>query len=134
MRHDGRTADQLRPLSFQRRYTGAAPGSARTHAERPRSNPLLQGHGGPIPPRMSERVPDASQACSLPTKDVVAVTRTILLAEAVDSTAHPAGASDRPQPGHLDALRATISQRVHSHRGRLRESTARSILAKSALR
>jgi ribonuclease PH len=27
MRHDGRAADQLRPLSFQRRYTGAAPGS-----------------------------------------------------------------------------------------------------------
>jgi ribonuclease PH len=27
MRHDGRAADQLRPLAFQRRYTGAAPGS-----------------------------------------------------------------------------------------------------------
>src|ERR671939_827913 len=27
MRHDGRRPDQLRPLSFQRRYTGSAPGS-----------------------------------------------------------------------------------------------------------
>ena len=27
MRHDGRQPDQLRPLAFQRRYTGSAPGS-----------------------------------------------------------------------------------------------------------
>jgi ribonuclease PH len=27
MRHDGRRPDQLRPLTFQRRYTGSAPGS-----------------------------------------------------------------------------------------------------------
>ena len=27
MRHDGRQPDQLRPLTFQRRYTGSAPGS-----------------------------------------------------------------------------------------------------------
>jgi DNA-binding SARP family transcriptional activator/pimeloyl-ACP methyl ester carboxylesterase len=57
------------------------------------------------------------------------VLATILLAEAVDSTAHADKASDRPQPAHLDAHSAAISQRVRSHRGRLRESTAQSILA-----
>ena len=45
------------------------------------------------------------------------------------STAHPDRASDLPQPGHLDAHGAAISQRVRTHRGRLRESTAKSILA-----
>jgi DNA-binding SARP family transcriptional activator/pimeloyl-ACP methyl ester carboxylesterase/class 3 adenylate cyclase len=57
------------------------------------------------------------------------VLTTILLAEAVDGAAHPAGASDGALAGHLDALRVTISQQVRSHRGRLRESTAHSILA-----
>ncbi len=57
------------------------------------------------------------------------VLATILLAEAVDSTAHADKASDRPQPAHLDAHSAAISQRVRSYRGRLRESTAQSILA-----
>ena len=54
---------------------------------------------------------------------------TILLAEAVHSTAHPDKASGRPQAAHLDAHSAAISQQVRSHRGRLRESTAQSILA-----
>ena len=47
----------------------------------------------------------------------------------VDSTAHADKAGDRPQVGHLDAHSAAISQRVRSHRGRLRESTAQRILA-----
>ena len=54
---------------------------------------------------------------------------TILLAEAADGTAHPDQAGGRPQAGRLDAHGAAISQRVRSHRGRLRERTARSILA-----
>ena len=54
---------------------------------------------------------------------------TILLAEAVHSTAHPDKASDRPQAAQLDAHSAAISQQVRSHRGRLREYTAQSILA-----
>ena len=62
-------------------------------------------------------------------RDPDRVLATILLAEAVDSTAHADKASDRPQAGHLDAHSAAISQRVRSHRGRLRESTAQSILA-----
>jgi len=57
------------------------------------------------------------------------VLATILFAEAVDSTAHPDKVSDLPQGGYLDAHGAAISQRVRSHRGRLRESTAQSILA-----
>ena len=58
-------------------------------------------------------------------RDPDRVLATILLAEAVD----PDRASDLRQPGHLDAHSAAISQRVRSHRGRLRESTAQSILA-----
>ena len=58
-------------------------------------------------------------------RDPDRVLATILLAEAVD----PDRASDLQQPGHLDAHSAAISQRVRSHRGRLRESTAQSILA-----
>jgi len=58
-------------------------------------------------------------------RDPDRVLATILLAEAVD----PDRASDLPQPGHLDAHSAAISQRVRSHRGRLRESTTQSILA-----
>ena len=54
---------------------------------------------------------------------------TILLAEVADGPAHADQVSDRPRAGHLDARRAAISQQVRSHRGRLRESTARSILA-----
>ena len=54
---------------------------------------------------------------------------TILLAEAADGAAHAGQASDRPQAAFLDARSAVISQRVRSHRGCLRESTARSILA-----
>jgi class 3 adenylate cyclase len=57
------------------------------------------------------------------------VLTTILLAEAADSTAHSDRASARPQTGHLDTHGAAISQRVRSQRGRLRESTAQSILA-----
>jgi DNA-binding SARP family transcriptional activator/pimeloyl-ACP methyl ester carboxylesterase len=57
------------------------------------------------------------------------VLATILLAEAVNSTAHPDNASGRPHAAHLDAHSAAISQQVRSHRGRLRESTAQSILA-----
>jgi DNA-binding SARP family transcriptional activator/pimeloyl-ACP methyl ester carboxylesterase/class 3 adenylate cyclase len=61
------------------------------------------------------------------------VLTTILLAEAVDSavdsTAHPDRASDRPRARHLEAHSGAISQRVRSHGGRLRESTAPSILA-----
>src|SRR5947209_7841822 len=34
MRHDGRRPDQLRPLTFQRRYTGMAPGSVLVHMGR----------------------------------------------------------------------------------------------------
>jgi DNA-binding SARP family transcriptional activator/pimeloyl-ACP methyl ester carboxylesterase len=54
---------------------------------------------------------------------------TILIAEAADSTAYPAQASGRRQPGRLDSHGAAISQQVRSHRGLLRESTAQSILA-----
>jgi pimeloyl-ACP methyl ester carboxylesterase len=54
---------------------------------------------------------------------------TILLAETLDSTACSDKDSGRPQPGRLDSYGAAISQRVRSHRGRLRESTAQSILA-----
>jgi class 3 adenylate cyclase len=57
------------------------------------------------------------------------VLATILLAEAIHSTAHPDKASGRPQAAHLDAHSAAISQQVRSHRGRLRESTAQRILA-----
>jgi class 3 adenylate cyclase len=63
-------------------------------------------------------------------RDPHRVLATILLAETVDSTADTAAkASDRPQAGHLDAHSAEISQQVRSHRGRLRESSAHSILA-----
>jgi len=62
-------------------------------------------------------------------RDPDRVLTTILLAEAVDSTAHPDNASGRPQAGHLDTQGAAISQWVRSHRGLLRESTAQSILA-----
>ena len=57
------------------------------------------------------------------------VLATILLAEAVHSTAQPDKASGRPQAAHLDAHSAEISQQVRSHRGRVRESSAQSILA-----
>jgi class 3 adenylate cyclase len=57
------------------------------------------------------------------------VLATILLAEAIHSTAHPDKASGRPQAAHLDAHSVAISQQVRSHRGRLRESTAQRILA-----
>jgi DNA-binding SARP family transcriptional activator/pimeloyl-ACP methyl ester carboxylesterase len=59
-------------------------------------------------------------------RDPHRVLATILLAETVASTEK---ASDHPQAGHLDAHSAAISQRVRSHRGRLREITAHSILA-----
>ena len=62
-------------------------------------------------------------------RDPDRVLATILLAEVADGTAHAGKASDRPQAGHLDARSAVISQRVRAHRGRLRESTAHSILA-----
>jgi DNA-binding SARP family transcriptional activator/pimeloyl-ACP methyl ester carboxylesterase/class 3 adenylate cyclase len=62
-------------------------------------------------------------------RDPDRVLATILLAEAVDSTAHPDKANDLPQAGYLDAHGGAISQRVRSHRGRLRESTTQSILA-----
>ncbi len=58
-------------------------------------------------------------------RDPDRVLATILLAEAID----PDRASDLPQPGHLDAHSAAISQQVRSHRGRLRERTTQSILA-----
>ena len=58
-------------------------------------------------------------------RDPDRVLATILLAEAVD----PDRASDLPQPGHLDAHSAAISQQVRSHRGRLCETTTQSILA-----
>jgi DNA-binding SARP family transcriptional activator/pimeloyl-ACP methyl ester carboxylesterase len=54
---------------------------------------------------------------------------TILLAEAVDTTAHPDSTIELPRASRLDAHSAAISQQVRSHRGRLRESTAQSILA-----
>jgi DNA-binding SARP family transcriptional activator/pimeloyl-ACP methyl ester carboxylesterase len=62
-------------------------------------------------------------------RDSDRVLTTILLAEAVASTAHPDSAGGHPQAAHLDTHGAAISQRVRSHRGRLRESTAQSILA-----
>ncbi len=54
---------------------------------------------------------------------------TILLAEAVGTTAPPDRTIDLPRAHRLDAHSAAISQQVRSHRGRLRESTAQSILA-----
>ena len=62
-------------------------------------------------------------------RDPGRVLATILLAEVTGGTTHAGQGSDRPQAGHLDAWSAAISQRVRSHRGRLRESTAQSILA-----
>jgi DNA-binding SARP family transcriptional activator/pimeloyl-ACP methyl ester carboxylesterase len=67
-------------------------------------------------------------------RDPHRVLATILLAETVDSTvastaASTAEASDRRQPSDLDAHSAAIGQQVRSHRGRLRESSAHSILA-----
>ena len=62
-------------------------------------------------------------------RDPDRVLTTILLAEAADSTAHPDRTSARPQAGHLDTHGAAISQRVRSHRGRLRECTAQGMLA-----
>jgi DNA-binding SARP family transcriptional activator/pimeloyl-ACP methyl ester carboxylesterase/class 3 adenylate cyclase len=62
-------------------------------------------------------------------RDPERVLATILLAEAADSTTHPDKASDRPRAGHLDAYSAAISQPVRSHGGRLRESSAQSVLA-----
>ena len=56
------------------------------------------------------------------------VLTTIMLAEVVDGTTRADNVTDRPQGGHLDAQSAAISQRVRFHRGRLRESTAQSIL------
>ena len=58
-------------------------------------------------------------------RDPRRVLATILLAETVDAAAHATG---RPRVG-LDAHSAEIGQQVRSGRGRLRESTARSILA-----
>jgi DNA-binding SARP family transcriptional activator/pimeloyl-ACP methyl ester carboxylesterase len=60
-------------------------------------------------------------------RDPSRVLVTILLAEAADGTAHSDSASG--QAAHLDTYGAAIGQRVRSHRGLVRESTARSILA-----
>jgi DNA-binding SARP family transcriptional activator/pimeloyl-ACP methyl ester carboxylesterase len=62
-------------------------------------------------------------------RDPSRVLTTILLAETVDSTAHTDSSSGRPQAGQLGTHSAAIGQRVRSHRGLLRESTAHSILA-----
>ena len=62
-------------------------------------------------------------------RDTDRVLTTILLTEAADSTAYPDKASGLPQPSRLGSYGAAISQRVRSHSGRLRESTAQSILA-----
>jgi DNA-binding SARP family transcriptional activator/pimeloyl-ACP methyl ester carboxylesterase len=66
---------------------------------------------------------------SLDRRDPGHVLATILLAEVTDGTTHADMASDRPQAAHLDARSAAISQRVRSHGGCLRESTAHSLLA-----
>jgi class 3 adenylate cyclase len=54
---------------------------------------------------------------------------TILLAQTTDAAAFPGKTGDRGPAGSLDAHVATISRRVRSHRGRLRSTTAESILA-----
>jgi DNA-binding SARP family transcriptional activator/pimeloyl-ACP methyl ester carboxylesterase/class 3 adenylate cyclase len=114
------------------RYLASHIASAR-YFEQPGDHSLRFAGSGDID-RLFDEVEDFLTGTSH-RRDPERVLATILLAEAADSeesadsSAHPDQASDRPQAGHLDAYGAVISQRVRSHRGRLRESSAQSILA-----
>jgi DNA-binding SARP family transcriptional activator/pimeloyl-ACP methyl ester carboxylesterase len=120
-----RTEDIMTPPCHGR-YLASHISGAR-YFEQPGDHALRFARSGDID-RLFDEIEDFVTRASH-RRDPDRVLTTIMLAEAVDSTAHPDNASGRPRAGHLDTHRAAISQRVRSHRGLLRENTAQSILA-----
>jgi DNA-binding SARP family transcriptional activator/pimeloyl-ACP methyl ester carboxylesterase/class 3 adenylate cyclase len=119
-----RLDDIMTPPCHGRYLASQIPGAR--YFEQPGDHALRFAGSGDID-RLFDEIEDFLTRASH--RDPDRVLTTILLAEAVDSTAHPGKASGRPQAAHLDTRGAAISQRVRSHRGRLREITAQSILA-----